>query len=393
MGFHALFGRENVLEILQQTLQEYYDQRYPDRRICVGYERRADAAEFFLIPRLGMIMQAKPGKELRRHFYAAYNIRNNTVKYLAAKLLVFTALHFPKLLAMKERLYVMPADVVNSKTLFSYCNRSLRIFDYEKGTTVSIQKNGFTDKFFQNQLQFRLGGSYTFVPAILDSGENWFEEDIYAGKVLARVTNPERYVRAQEQVLIYLDDLQAVSQEDTPAREYISALCGRLNRMLQCAQQQKTVKHCAYAWQYLRLLERFLETVPDTLPTVLSHRDLQGGNILVTDDRVLIIDWETQARGSRWFDAITMLYGTRYYGGIQKLKDDVQKHRLLDSIGESGSWSQKQILAIFLLEDLEFYLEDMLELPGTAGSATFDRYMVEIRQIRWDAFFDVRIAI
>ena len=167
MGFHALFERENVLEILQQTLQEYYNQRYPDKQICVGYEKREGAAEFFLIPRLGMIMQANPGKELRRHFYASYNIRKNLLKNIAAKLLVFTALHFPQILSVSNRLYVWPAEEVSHKILYSYCNRSLRIFDYEKGITVSIQKKGFTDKFFQNHLQFRLNSDYAFVLKIL----------------------------------------------------------------------------------------------------------------------------------------------------------------------------------------------------------------------------------
>ena len=131
MGFHALFGREDVLDILQKTLQDYYESSHPDQQIYVGYEKRKGAAEFFLIPRVGMILQARPAREIRSRFYSGYNIRGNIAKKLAAKALVFTGLHFPKLLALKQRLYVWPAELVNKKTNFTYGNRSLRIYDYE----------------------------------------------------------------------------------------------------------------------------------------------------------------------------------------------------------------------------------------------------------------------
>lgn len=387
MGFHALFERENVLDILQKTLQDYYASRYPHKQVYIGYEKREGAAEFFLIPRVGMIMQANSPRDIHRRFYRGYNIRNNIIKHVAAKTLVFLGLNFPKLLAMKQRLYVWPGETVNRKTIFTYCNRSIRVFDYENGTTVSIQKKGFTDKFFQNQLQFRLKHPYHFIPELLDNGTDWFEEKIYTGSVLARITDEQQYQQAQRQILALMEQLQKDTLEYVPAGEYIDALCHRLETMLQATARQKATTMHDYGAQYLERIKAYLKNTPQTLPTVISHKDLQGGNILVTPGKIWIIDWETQARGSRWFDAITMLYGTRYYGGIRKLMQDAVNNTLPDGIGQTEGWAAKQILAIFLLEDLEFYLEDMLELPGTAGSATFDRYMTEMQEIDWTTVF------
>ncbi len=387
MGFHALFERENVLEILQQTIQAYYTQRFPGQNISVGYEKKAGAAEFYLIPRLGMIMQKKPGREIRKHYYDAFNIRKNPIKWIAAKVLVFSALHFPKQLAMPKRLYVWPKEAVNAKTLYSYCNRSIRIFDYKKGTTVSIQKYGFTDKFFQNQLQFRLHNTYQFIPELLDSGKDWFEECIYTGKVLARVTDAQQYAQAQQQTLDDIRLLQTDTLEMVSTQGYVSELCCRIQSMLERTEQRKKATYSGHARGYVQRLERFLQGAPEQLPVVISHKDLQGGNVLATRERLWIIDWETQGKGSRWFDAITMLYGTRYYGGIRKLLQDVLSDDLPEQLGQKDGWTAKQILALFLLEDLEFYLEDMLELSGTAGSATFDRYMAEIWEEDWTAVF------
>lgn len=387
MGFHALFEREAVLDILQKTLQNYYSSRYPDQQIYVGYEKREGAAAYYLIPRVGMIIQAKPTREVCQHFYSAYNIRGNFIKHIAAKTLVFLGLHFTPLLAMKQRLYIWPAEAVKKKTIFTYCNRSIRLFDYESNTTVSIQKDGFTDKFFQNQLQFRLKHPYDFVPGVLASGKDWFEEKIYKGSVLARITDEQQYENAQMQTLSYVEQLQKDTLEQTPAQTYIAELCDRLGKMLQDTARQKATACHELAAKYLQRIKRYLETTPQILPMVISHKDLQGGNILVTPQQVWIIDWETQGRGSRWFDAITMLYGTRYYGGIKKLVADALADVMPEQIGAADGWSAKQILAVFLLEDLEFYLEDMLELPGTAGSATFDRYMTEIQEIDWTTVF------
>ena len=118
MGFHALFEREDVLNILQKTLQEYYCSRFPDKNVYIGYEKREGAAEFFLTPRVGMILQAHPAKDVCQRFYSSYNIRNNVVKHITAKALVFMGLHFPQLTAMKTQLYVWPGDLVNAKTVF-----------------------------------------------------------------------------------------------------------------------------------------------------------------------------------------------------------------------------------------------------------------------------------
>lgn len=384
MGFHALMKREDVPDILQKTLQNYYTERYPGKQIYIGYEKREGAAEFFLTPRVGMILQKHPPRQLCRHYYSAYHIRNDLLKLIAAQTLVFLSLHFPRLTGLKQRLYIWPKELVNDRTLFSYCNRSIRIFDYAAGTTVSIRKQGFTDKFFQNQLRFRLAHPYPFIPPVLASGKTWFEEAIYTGSVLARISDRQQYARAQAQTLAYMTRLQTDTLRQTPTRDYVAALCDRLSALLEQTALQKTAGPVPFAKDYLQRLRTCLAESPQALPTVISHKDLQGGNILQTADGLWIIDWETQGRGSRWFDAITLLYGTRYYGGIRRL---TREARLPDAIGDPEGWSVKQILALFLLEDLEFYLEDMLELPGTAGAATFEAYISELREIPWNTVF------
>jgi hypothetical protein len=46
------------------------------------------------------------------------------------------------------------------------------------------------------------------------------------------------------------------------------------------------------------------------------------------------------------------------------------------------------MVAVFLLEDLLFYLEDMMELPGRGGKDSFDRYMNELSEINWNQVFE-----
>ena len=387
MGFHELFDREDVLSILQETLSDYYRNVYPQQNIVVSYEKQNDAAEFCMIPLIGAIMQTRPCAAIRKRFYNSYNIRSNPIKHIGAKILVFLSMHFVKLASNKERLYVAPRTSVNEQTLYSYCNRSIRLFDYANCKTVSIQKKGFTEKFFQNQLNFRLNNPYDFIPPILRSGDTWFEEQIYDGMMLARITDTVEYEKAQQQVLSYLCRIEEDTLEYWDSQNYVLSLVRRLETMLKETVQKKATKQHDYAKALVRRISGFLGNIPEQIPMVISHKDLQGGNVLVTDEKTWIIDWETQGRGCRWFDAITLLYGTRYYGGIRRLMADAAADTLSEQLGPTEGWSAKQILAVFLLEDLEFYLEDMLELPGTAGSATFDRYMAKIQEIDWNTVF------
>lgn len=389
MGFQALLSREDYYGILKGTLQRYYTQRYGNG-IKVGYEPEPDAAELIMNPRLGMIFRPCPPKRPRNYLYRSYNIRGNIVKNIAAKAFVFLSTHSRNLFTMPRKLYVYPADMIKKNTMICYLNRSIRIFDFEDGKTISIQKETFTSKYFQNQLQFRNDNKYDFIPSITAFGEDWFEENILDGKSLARETDEQKYSVGEHQALISVLELAKATREQVDSRAYITEISECCKKQLTRAQDTKGITTFNEASNYLDFLGIVLAHVPEILPLAESHGDLQAGNIWLEGAKTWIIDWETHAKRSIWFDITTLVFGTRYYGGIRKLTSKLKEDGLKDTMlqGQQCDWNVHLMVALFLLEDFLFYLEDMMELPGQGGKESFDIYMKELFEINWRQIFD-----
>lgn len=389
MGFQALLTREDYYGILKDTLQRYYTQRYGNG-IEVGYEPKSGAVELIMNPRLGMIFQPCPPRQPRKYLYRSYNIRGNVVKNIAAKAFVFLSTHSRNLFTMPQKLYVYPADMVKRDTMICYLNRSIRIFDFDEGKTVSIQKETFTSKFFRNQLQFRKDNNYDYIPAITAYGENWFEENILKGKSLARETDKEKFMAGEHQALTSILQLANETREFADSKAYITEVIEGCRQYLTGAKETKGIKTINEATNYLELLSTVLVQAPGKLPLAESHGDLQAGNIWLEGEKAWIIDWETHTKRSIWFDVTTLVFGTRYYGGIRMLTSKLKEEGLKETMlhGQQCDWNARSMVALFLLEDLFFYLEDMMELPGQGGRGSFDIYMNELSEINWHQVFE-----
>lgn len=388
MGFQALLVREDYYGILKNTLQRYYNQRYGEG-IEVGYEPKEGAAELLMNPRLGMIFEPYPPRVMRNYIYRSYDIRGNMVKNLAAKAFVFVSTHTRSLFTMPKKLYIYPSIVVKKETMIAYLNRSIRIFDFKEGTTVSIQKDSFTSKFFQNQLQYRTKKPCDYIPPITAYGDDWFEERILEGRSLARETDSNKYNEGAKTILSIIIDIAKATTELKNTKEYVEDIVKTCNSLLSKAKDTKGINTFDSAITYLKRLSSVLSDAPATIPLAESHGDLQAGNVWLEKGKVWIIDWETYAKRSIWFDTTTLLFGTRYYGGIKKLvgrlNDGSLKQTMLQ--GQHCDWDVSQMVALFLLEDLLFYLEDMIELPGQSGKDTFDLYMNELAEIDLNQVF------
>lgn len=379
MGFQALLAREDYYDVLKKTLQLYYQEKY-GRDVYIGYEKRNGAKEMVMNPKLGIIYVPFPCKQIRDYIYKMYNIRNNLLKNVAAKFFVFLSTHSKSLFTLPKHLYIYPADLVNDASIFFYLNRSIRIFDFKNNITVSIKKESFTSKFFDNQLEFRLKYQFEFVPKILHYRRNWFEEYILEGHSLARETDRFAFEEGQRTALRQMEVIQQASLQWIDAVEYLRSLVEQCHSLLDKAQRIKNITTYNATIAYINILLSQLNLKGLQIPVAESHGDLQAGNVWLSKNRVWVIDWETHALRSVWFDAMTIKFGTRYYGGIKDLVANHQTEQ--DKMQVLGAFETilniRQITRIFLLEDLLFNLEDMMELPSTGGCEAFDGYMNDI---------------
>lgn len=379
MGFQALLKREDFYDVLQKTLQSFFQSKFGSS-VYVGFEYREGAKEMVMNPKLGMIYSIKPNRLVRDYIYKYYNIRNNIIKKIAAKIFVFLSMHSNGLFTLPQKLYIYPGSLVGDAVVISYLNRSVRIFNFESNITYSIKKQTFTSKYFDNQVGFRLKYKFNFIPPITSYGTDWFEEDILDGKSLARESDDTLYNRGLSEALRDMTVIQKESFQLVESNVYLKSLISQITLLLENAKHIKNISTYSTVVKYLKTLTSSLKCKGILIPVAESHGDLQAGNIWLSKNKVWIIDWETHAIRSVWFDSITLKFGTRYYGGIANLLekgDTLQTKKEVLGLFDSDIDMHSMII-IYLLEDLLFNLEDMMELPFLGGKDSFDGYITDI---------------
>lgn len=376
MDIASMLVREDFYTILQETLRAYYRQVH-NRDIRVEYTPFEGCETLYIYSRLSFIARKKVPCGAREFLYSEFNIRGNLIKYFAGKLLVFLAVHSGGRGATRK-LYIT-RGALGKNAFISPQNRSIRIFDYDAMTVDCIVKSSFTSTYFNNQLAFRTQYHYPFVPPILATSEGWFREHIMRGNPLARVTNNEAYKAAQSCVIQYIGELASDTVQLTSSAEYMSGLIKDVYAKLGQAESEKKIASAPALKTLVRSIEERISDMP--IPLVRSHGDLQSGNIwLETDGRVWIYDWETQKTRSIWYDCVTLLYSTRRAGGLERFMSspDISLAFANDDRTERTPQAVRLIKDVVLLEDMLFYLEDMLELPGLDGAEIFERFAARV---------------
>ena len=128
---------------------------------------------------------------------------------------------------------------------------------------------------------------------------------------------------------------------------------------------------------------------PMQVPLCMSHGDFQGGNIWVDQaGKVWIYDWETADRRSVWYDSAVLQFSLRRAYGWKTLWSEKRPEAVCACDAETMRTEEEfdAIKAIVFLEDVIFYLEDMLELPEDWGAQIYDEFAKRM----WSLFEDCR---
>ncbi|MCB9727452.1 MAG: phosphotransferase [Deltaproteobacteria bacterium] len=260
-------------------------------------------------------------------------------------------------------------------------NRRVRLFDFERGVCRVLLKDGFPARVMETEVAMRGRPAEGPFPPItaLAPDLSWFEEPLLQGCVVPRLPP---WVDAAPLVQRALDALGrhvAPSAREVDASAHLESLLARV-----------ALAHAEVATRYgadAALPAAFAAPLADvaalasSLEVALSHGDLQPGNIFVTagPGEVLLIDWEHAGTRLRAYDALVLGLGSRSARGLaRRVTEFVSGRRTVAGLGPEAAdirW-RRATVAAFLLEDLTFYLEESVEVPGaraSAGLAVLDR--------------------
>lgn len=376
-----MLEREPFLKILITTLESYFNV-VKGKAIQVSLEKSENARKLFLYYKPSFISERFLTQEMRKFLYSEYNIRGNIIKFLIGKLGVFIITHSFGQLA-KIKLYLRYSEDSLGESIFiSPCNRSIRFYYFEKGYVDCIVKEGYGDIYMHNQLSFRLKYRYSFIPNILTSGERWYREKIMYGNPLIRVRNQKAFLKGQTQALENLKELKHETLEFVNIAHYITHLKNEIFTLFErFPKHQDIVKHssfvCLNEFPEKRIKDCFL-----LVPVAMTHGDFQGGNIWLTEQKEIIIyDWETNKRRSIWFDPATLFWDLHSnYNGIDliNLEHRVKTDDRFLVNDENKNYSIKEkiaIASIIMLENVVFFLEDIIQLPKENLPDNFSKFI------------------
>lgn len=377
MKIDAMAKREDFYAINEHTLQKYYHE-VRGNSVEITTKSYYETSNVFVYPKINAIVTKSPDKSVKKYIYDEFNNRKSRTKRMISKTYVVLALKSRGLMAEKA-LYFSKPEVVSSSTLIWPCNRKIRVFEFKEGYVDSIVKEGFTKKYFENETTFRRKGEYEFVPKIIASGEYWYREAILPGQPLARVRSKALFEKSCRAVIDNLKDINRTTLKYEDAIRYVGDLHSSIEAKLKVAALKKNVKKIGDIRAVVANAAEEASRIDRQIPLVLSHGDLQEGNIWVDvkNAHPYIIDWETNGFRSIWYDPATLLLGTRTNNGVVNMMESVS-----GPVGTAAILSNDQIknndmrkiACVILLEDIVFYLDDMLELPYDFGSDIFNAF-------------------
>lgn len=182
-------------------------------------------------------------------------------------------------------------------------NRRIRIIHPRAGRSVVIHKSGFTRTAFDREVHARVGAGSPLAPAFkgVHRSGNAFEEEYFVGTPANRLSADEER-RVREEALVRL-----VTEVHRPTLRAASLSV----RLREIAEQVEGVTGGSEAgWK--RAIENLAVRVGGaSLGLSFSHGDFQDANILVAGSRVRVIDWETAAERSQFYDVATLRSGIR----------------------------------------------------------------------------------
>lgn len=385
MKIDAMVEREDYYRLQASTLERYFqDVIGVDNRISTT--ARSFPASLYVYPKINAVVTGRPGRAVRRYVLSEFNLADRPVRRWVVKAYTFACLSSRGLLADRSLQYSEP-PLAASDTLIWPCNRKIRIFDFAAGTVDSIAKDGFTDKYFDNELGFRLASRHAFVPPILRSGSRWYRERILVGRPLARITERKVFRRSCREAMGHLAELVAANASSADPGPYAERMCAEVMDKLDRAERAKRIRTGGDVRRVADAAAKMGAGLGTQVPLGISHGDLQTGNLWVEPDNGMtyILDWETVGKRSVWYDAATFLLATRKRNGVVNMVNgrDIESVRM--SILANDPLKDRNmagVMGIILLEDILFYLDDMLELPYDFGADIFDRFGRQISSLK-----------
>ena len=309
---------------------------------------------------------------LRRAFISAY---------------IAAVRRFPQALNVKA--FVMEKPIDNADSMLIYpANKKVKLFNFQNKTITNVLKEGYGRAWFDKEVQVRTSPAWSFIPTLSVNPDGSYTEAVLDGIPLARTKKSKSVFEKLDSCLarMQMRDRSLIDSE-----EYADKLSNDLEiclERLSASVLTEQIKTCR------RVNETLINAVKSQkslkIPLCFSHGDLQQGNILYDSatNKLWIIDWETCAVRSLWYDVFILYYGMRDILNIVQTVRIGNREKWINAkkyVSAAIIFEPKTLIPIFLLEDAVWHLQQTVLLPAKNHHDSVTKNFEKIVQ-SWQAY-------
>lgn len=366
--------REDFYTILEQTLAD-------NRKTIQATEAPISVADasadciLFVNAQLNAIMSAHPSKAVIEYLKTEYNVSGSLLRRMMVKGYLTAATTLVERFSQKG-IKVSFEDGVDKNNILIYpCNKKIRLFDFGTNMVYTMLKRNFPPLYINRETKFRKENKASFIPEIVESGDGCYSEKIINGMPLARINDATFVERCKEQAYNMVISL-------TPTDNQVMAVDYMQELKNTCMEQLKQKKAFADSATVACLFDSLLAVQPnEKLSLVVSHGDLQPGNIWWDKDRrqIVIIDWETVKLRSRFYDHAALYYNLRRAGTEQQVIDNIKSSSHI--LSYTPMCSPESVAKIVMAEELAYQTEELISFPGEIGIKEYNIFINRLSKI------------
>lgn len=370
-----MLAREDFYTILEQTLVENHKalRIYADSVAVTDVD---DRCSMFINAKLNAIISSSPSEAVINYLKTEYNVNGSFIRRVLVKAYLFAATTLVKAFSQKGIELRFGDDIDKDNILIYPCNKKIRLFDFRKRRVYTVLKRGFPALYIHREIRFRLEHKAPFVPQIIDSGKWFYSEHIINGIPLARINDDFFVAQCKEQAYNMVISLTE-TRHQVNAAAYLQKLKDTCMEQLK---QKEGFKNMACAGSLLDTLS--FVNPNENLPLVISHGDLQPGNIWwdMDKEQVVIIDWETVKSRSMLYDHAALYYNLRRKNTYQSVVDSLKASSHIKSY--APFCSAESIAKIVMAEEMAYQVEELISFPGEIGLKEFNRVLEQIKTLK-----------
>lgn len=260
--------------------------------------------------------------------------------------------------------FVVDPGIPENRTFIIFGgNTRLRIVFPDEKKTIVLLKNGFDPVYIENEIKFRSSNELTIAPTWIEADKEGyhFTEAYTPGFPLNRLKETAQLATLKLEALhTLLEEVVAPASEKVMMKKYCYTKLDEINDLMSTLQNEKQKKHVS---AFVGRLTSSVDNHEGELLLSNSHGDFQEANILLTDDGLKVIDWETVGKRSVTYDFFTIQLQAR--GRISTEQIGEKNPLIYESV---NTWYQKKLdlnldheyskyLFVFIIEEFYYALK------------------------------------